>query len=474
MKFFKLFFIFLIFVLTTDKSFAISSDKFISLEEYLAQTREQNIGYNAYKTSSEASNLLSKKAFLLTSPNLFATAQTGFERQNQAIAFVRYQQLNTEHYSVGVEQDFSFGVNSKFYYNVIHSEYQGLTSNSFPPVSYETNPVLQLTIPLWQGVLGNQIKAKRDSIYYSNQSDQFNSKASSINFIVDAEKSYWRLVMSKRIVAISRDALKQSEKLLQSANKKAQMNLGEKADVLQAKADVESKKLQLKQAENEAQIAARNFNQKRYENSDVVDEKLSEIDFNHLENLPIQKNMPATRADIKAAEANSKSAIAAAKVEEENNKPKLDLYGQYGFNGLETTRSEAVSRSFAQNGDEAFIGVKFSMPLAIGLQSDIKKGAKASAGAAKMAYRQKVFNQENDWQTLLQNLRDYQENLRLNRRIEVLQKAKLENERQLLKQGRSSTYQVLLFEQDYNRARIDTIKIAYQLLSLVAERKLYE
>jgi outer membrane protein TolC len=467
MRFSKSLFIFIIFTAFSNNSFALS------LEEYLAQTKEQNLGYNSSQTAAQSSNLLSKKAFLLTSPNLFANAQTGFEKQNQAISFVRYKKLKTENYSIGVEQDFSFGLNGKFYYNVDRNEYQGLTSTSFAPLSYETNPVLQLTVPLWQGVLGSEIKARRDLTYYSNQSDQFNSEAKSISFVVEAEKSYWRLVTAKKIVIISQDALEQSQKLLKSAIKKTRMNLGEKADVLQAQADVESKKLQLKQAQNDTRIAARTFNQKRYVNSDIVDDKLTEIDFDNLEKLPIAKEMPGTRADVKAAAANTKSVVAGAKVEEESNKPKLDLSGQYGFNGLETRRSESFNSSFAQNGDEAYIGIKFSMPLAIGLQSDIKKGAKFSASAARMDYRQKVFDQQNDWQNLLQNLQDYQENLRLSRKIENLQKSKLTNERGLLKKGRTSTYQVLLFEQDYNQARINTIKNAYQFLSLVADKKNY-
>lgn len=467
MKFLK-FFIFLIFLTFSRNSFALS------LEEYLAQTKEQNLGYISSQVSAESSNLLSKKAFLLTSPNFFFDAQTGFEKQNQAVTFVRYHELKTENYSVGIEQDFSFGLSGKFYYNLNRNEYQGLTSTAFVPINYETNPVLQLTLPLWQGALGEQIKAKRDAIYYSNQSNQFNSQTNSIDFIVEAEKSYWQLVAARKIVIISKEALKQARKLLQSASKKVKMNLGEKADVLQANADVESKKLQLKQAENDAKIAARNFNQKRYVNSDIVDEKLSEINFDALEKLSIQKEMPAVRADVKAAAANAKLAVANAKIEEESNRPKLDLSGQYGFNGLETRRSNAVNNSFSQNGDEGYIGIKFSMPLAIGLQFDIKQGAKSSASAARMNYRQKIFDQEQDWQNLLQNLQNYQENLHLSRQIENLQKLKLENERNLLKKGRSSTYQVLLFEQDYNQARINTIKNAYQLLSLIAEKKEYD
>jgi len=470
MKLLKLFFITTIslVIYCINESFALS------LQEYLSQVRNDNIGYNSSKISYQSSDLLSKKSLLLTTPNFFATAQSGFEKQNQAIAFVRYRQINTQHYSAGVEQDFSFGLNSKFYYNINRNAYQGLNSPSIVPLYYQTNPVLSLTMPLWKDRFGSTIKANQDSTHYSNQSNKFITGFDAINFEIDSEKSYWQLVVNGKIVTISNEALRQAEKILQNANKKAIMNLGEKSDVLQAKADVESKKLQLRQAENDARIAARNFNQKRYINSDFVKEKLDDIDLNYLEKLSISKNMPNSRYDIKASYAASKVAIAKAKIEEENNKPQFDLYGSYGFGGLETSGSQALANSFAQAGDVAFIGIKFSMPIAVGLGIDIQKGAMASAAAAKMNYRQKVFNQENDWQNLLQNLEDNQESLRLSRKIEYLQKSKVENERTLLSRGRTSTYQVLLFEQDYNQARINTIKNASKLLGLIADKKSYQ
>ena len=62
----------------------------------------------------------------------------------------------------------------------------------------------------------------------------------------------------------------------------------------------------------------------------------------------------------------------------------------------------------------------------------------------------------------------------LSRKIEAAQKAKLENERKLLKQGRTTTYQILLFEQEYSKSMLTTIQTAYQLLSLIADKKLYD
>lgn len=468
MQFVKKFLIFLSFSTICQSVFALS------LNEYLSQVKQENVGYKSNKIDANSSDVLSKKSSLLTTPNLFIDAKTGYEKQNQASSFVRYSQVNTENYSAGIEQNFAFGLRSKFYYNLNRTYYDDLTSGNSLPDSTSTNPVVSLEIPLWQDLFGASLRANKDSVYQLAQAKRFNSEYTAKTFEVDSEKSYWALVSAKDIVEIVSESLKRSQDLLDNAERKNRMNLGEKADVLQAKADFESRKLQLQQAENQAKIAARAFNQKRFLNSDIVDEKLEEIDFKYLESLQIDNTMPDDRSDIKAQSATSKALVAQAKIEEESNKPTLNLYGSYGYNGLEITRQAAINKSFAEQGNEGYIGVKFSMPIAIGLQSDIRDAARANATSARMSYHQKVLNQETDWQNLLQNLNDYAENLRLARKVEELQKSKLANERNLLKSGRSSTYQVILFEQDYNQSRITTIQTANQLLGLLAEKKFYQ
>ncbi|MFT6219618.1 MAG: hypothetical protein ACJAVG_000316, partial [Rickettsiales bacterium] len=358
MKSCKIFFLFL--VLFSKSAFALS------LQEYLNQVKNDNSGYISAKTSAESAQLLSKKSLLLTTPNLFINAQSGFEKQNQAISFVRYEQVNTQNYSIGIEKDFSFGLNSKFYYNIDRSAYQGLNSAAFVPISYQTNPVLEFTMPLWKDRFGSTIKSKQAAIIHENQANRFSSQFAMTNFQIDATKSYWNLVAAKEIVKISKESLLQAKKILNLVSRKSRMNLGEKSDVLQARADVARKKLQLKQAQNNTQIAARNFNKKRYLESEEVSESLQKIDYSALNKLSFALDMPISRDDVRASLSVLKTQIANAKIEEENNKPKFDVYGSYGLKGLETTRVEAINQSFSQNGDNGYIGMKFSIPIAIG------------------------------------------------------------------------------------------------------------
>ena len=469
----RIFFSIFLILISTQPSYSLS------LPEYLEQVKGQNLSYTAANKQAESAELLKKKADLVTAINLFGSAQTGFNQPSQAAQILRYNELYNQNYQIGLSQTASFGLTSKLYYSINKYTYKNFNTSNFPNPSlaasnYQTNPAIQLSLPLWQNRLGASTKASQDALLYQNESAKLNAKFTSLNSLIEAEKSYWYLVATKKIVEIQTLTLKKSQEILQYVTKRYNMNLGENADVLQAKALVEQKTLELKQAQNNTKISARNFNKQRYIDSDQVDETLEEIKSQKLESLVVTNARNGSRYDTKSAEAQMKTAIANAKIEEENSKPSLNLNGSYAFKGVEAGASLAATRSFDAKGMEGAIGVNFSMPINIGLSSTIRQGAVKSASYAKMDYHRKLFDQENDWSNLIQNLENYKENLILSRKIEAAQKAKLENERKLLKQGRTTTYQILLFEQEYSKSMLTTVQTAYQLLSLIADKKLYD
>jgi outer membrane protein TolC len=464
--------LFFVVIFFTENCFALS------LPEYLEQVRNQNLGYAAANESAEGYELLKKKADLVTAINLFATTQTGFTDQNQALQIVRYTNVYNRNSQVGFTQTADFGLSTKLYYSLNHVTYKNLSTSSPNPAlasnNYQSIPTLELSLPLWQNRLGASTRASKDSTFFSNESQKLAAKSISVSSLVIAEKSYWALVATRKIVEIQKNSLKSAEQILNYVSKKEKMNLGEKGDVLQARALVETKKLLLQQAQNDEKLAARNFNKQRYIIADIVSEPLDDINHAKLKNLLVPKIRAGHRLDTKSSEAGMKAAIAAAKVEEENNKPALSLYGSYSVNQIEKNKSSAISNSLYHEGAAGTLGLKLSVPINFGLTSDIRAGALKTASAAKLNYRQKLFEQETDWENLIFNLTSYKENLKLAQMIEVAQKSKLENERKLLKQGRTSTYQILLFEQDYSNSQLTTIQIANQLLGLIAEEKLYQ
>lgn len=458
--------------------FCASNAEALSLPEYLEQVKNQNLTYAAASENAEAYELLREKAQLVTAVKLYGYTESAFAEQNQALQIFRYNRTYTQKQQVGLSQTSDFGLSTNFYYTLAHTTYKGLnTSTSANPAlassNYQSTPTLELSLPLWQNRLGASTKALRDSTHFTNEAEKLTAKSLTISELVDSEKIYWALVYARRAVAIQKRALESAKQILAYVSKREKMNLGEKGDVLQARALVETKGLTLKQAENDEKIASRAFNKKRFVASDEVAENLDDFDLEKLQNFLVPKIKTADRLDIKASEAGMKAAVAAAKVEEESNKPSLNLYGSYAVNQVERNRQQALFGAFDEKGRAGKVGVNFSMPINFGLSSDIVRGAVKSASAARIDYRQKVFEQENDWENLVQNMTSYKENLKLALTIESSQKSKLENERKLLKQGRTSTYQILLFEQDYSNSELTTQQIANKLLELIAEEKLY-
>lgn len=466
-------------IFLTSLFLVINHSYALSFEEYLAQVKRDNLAYQSANENQESFELLKKKAKLVTALKLYANSERGFVEQNQALAIFRFNRIYTQTNKVGVVYDSEIGLKTNVYYSMISNDYKGLNTANLPnPALAMSNtqaiPTLEVSLPVWQNGFGRSTRAQRDSLLYSNQAQQYLAKADAVSQLVDAEKTYWYLVYARKVLEINKRALENAKKIYDYVYKKNQMNLGDKSDVLQAKALLEAKELMFKQSQNILKIASRAFNQKRLIQSDVVDDQLELFDPNSLEKYIFSAVRANDRVDFKAKQALMKSAIANAKIEEENHKPNLNLYASYSMTQIERNRNIAIQNSFDEKGRAGKVGLEFSVPINIGLGLDVQRGARKAMSSQKINFKNEQALQELDWQNLIQNLANYQENLRLALAIEKAQKIKLENERRLLKQGRTSTYQILVFEQDFSNAELNTQEIAYKFHELIAQKRFYD
>ena len=91
--------------------------------------------------------------------------------------------------------------------------------------------------------------------------------------------------------------------------------------------------------------------------------------------------------------------------------------------------------------------------------------------AAKLDQELKEFNARQDWADLKAQLGEAETRLRLVTELEQAQKEKLSYEKQRLSIGRTTTYQILMFEQDYANAQLATIKSKADILGILARLK---
>ena len=454
--------------LVTTSSFAFTKD------QYLDQVKNQNMSFRASEQQMKGSVLLKREADLFFKPQFFFNAQKGYDSKLLNPPFLVFDQVRSERYNAGISQEFSFGVETRLSYDLVKTEYKGI--NFAPGIAnpyWDAIPTLELNIPLWGNAFGRTTKARKELTLQQRTLENKSAEAQAKRTLVEAEIAYWRLAAAQESVKIQRKALEAANNILSYVTNKKAKNLGEEADVLQARALMDSYKLQLEQAEIDERAARRKFN--LYLNVDANSSvgTLSPLNYVELESDPIPSTRPGDRADVQASQAQVAAARASSQLSIEQNKPTLNLYGGYAFFGRDGNQSKALSRAGWADRDSAYFGVKFQMPLNVAAQADAREGARQSETAAELNHKYLAYSQEQDWIDITSHYKDAQTTLKLAKLMEKAQKAKLDNERVRLRQGRTTTYQILLFEQDYLAAEVARIRAANQIISLKSQIKLY-
>ena len=450
--------------------------KAVSLEEYLSQVQGQNRGYQSQIESAEGSKLKSREADLYFTPQLFADVQFGEDKKINIQSAFQYDKLSTQNYTLGVSQEFRFGLQSKLSYTTNRLQIEGgvgLPAGT-PDTLWLATPKLELTLPLWGGGFGRSAEANESLAREQNIAAQFGSEAQVQATLVQAEGAYWRLSAAQEVVEVQKRATQNAQSILDYVSRKARMNLGENADVLQAKALVESTRFQLQNAENNMKAAQRAFNSYINQPASTATPRLVSMNFEQVGQMQVPQQRPGDRLDIKAAESQARVAEASAAVVQERNRPKLDIYGSHSLNGLTDDFADAQNDAYTNGRNTTYVGIRLNMPLNMGAMNDSKSGALKARRAAQLSLEHQKYLQELDWENLVLQMGEAKENLRLADNMVKAQKAKLDNERTRLRQGRTTTYQVLLFEQDYSQSEVNRVQAASQIQGLNSQIKLYQ
>ncbi len=447
----------------------------LSLNEYLDQVREKNLSYQSSTEQTESANQQARESELVFSPQIFANARIGHDKKLSSPPMIVFEDTKSENYQFGISQQFDFGLQTKLYYELGQMDFVGTKfSNGAPNTYWDASPKVEFTLPLLGNGFGRTARANEQIIRQQNMTQKNSSIAQSQALLVQAEAAYWRLAAAQESVKIQEQALKAAQNILSYVSKKKNMNLGENSDVLQAKALVENSQLQLLQAQNEEKAARRGFNQQL--NKDLLSTvpNLDGFNYDHIQKLEIPKTRPGDRADVKAAESQALLSEASSQIVKERNRATLDLYGNYALNGRSEEMNDALKNVDQSNRDTAFIGLRFNMPLNFSASDSAREGANKAVKAAELNHRYKLYQQEQDWIDLSEKFAESKNTLIFAANMELAQKAKLENERERLRQGRTTTYQVLLFEQDYSQAQAAKVRAASLVLSLQSQTQLYK
>jgi outer membrane protein TolC len=445
----------------------------LPLNDFLREVEGKNQSMTASKLIAEGAQERANEGKLIFRPNIFAQAQTAIDKKPTTNINAQGDRTDNSFVTAGILQQFNFGLQGKLGYNFSHTRIYD-ASPAFLPVSnfHDGVATLELSQSLWRNFWGRESRSQEAILTSQAQATKHTENYKIKTTLAQAESLYWSLSQIRKVVRVQKESLERAQKIRVWNQNRLKSGLAESSDFLQSDANYKAREYELKSTMQDLKTLQRSVNSLRGVDSEVLNEDLESVDSNIIKKLALPPK-EELRDDTKAALEIQKISKASADLSVEKNKPTFEMYGTYALNGRDPQADQAVTNSFKTNHDTKAIGVRFVAPLDFGTTSDNINGYRKEQIAASQNFQRKLFEQEQQWNDLAARFEDAKVKLSLVEKIEEAQKIKASNERERLSKGRTVTFQVLNFEQDYAQSELARIQNETNILNIYSQLKIY-
>lgn len=435
----------------------------ITLEQYLGEVQTKNGAVKGADLSAEAKSERSDEGSLFFKPSFFLTGEyVDDQRPTTAPAFQGDQTLRHS-LRAGLSQNFRSGTRASLSYIYNKTEIKGASQALLPQNTFfDVAPTLEVSQSLWRNFLGSQTIATETVTNANNEAQKFQEEFSYKQLMMNAKNAYWRLYFAQQGLKVQQESLERAKKLRDWNRGRVSSNLVDESELLQAEANLQNREMEYQDTLTELQTAKREFNSFREGEEDVSLVENEQVESKYILNAKIPQKKDI-REDVLATIAANRAAIAQAEIGSEKNKPDLELYGSYSINGRNKQYDEAREQAFGATRPMSVIGVRFTTPIDFGALSEYRQSYAKDKLASEMKMKRKTYEVEREWEILSERFTNFKTRLELTQKLEKVQEKKLTTEKRRYNQGRTTTFQVLQFEQDFANA---------QLLKLRNEREL--
>lgn len=435
----------------------------LNLNDYLSLVFEKNNSIKSADKSIEAFDYKVIESNSIHSPEFYGDVTRISDAKKNAL-FSMYNRYTQNNLTLGLREQFNFGLKAGVSYTLSKINYV-----DFKGPFWEGLPKVEASFSLLRNRLGSETREIQNQVTSQLLAQKYSESFKKTALKAEAEGTYIRLAAARSIVQLQKQSILRATELLKWNERRRNQNLGESSDYYQAEANLQAKKLQLLTAEEDEKSAARAFNALRQIDSNEVSETLQLPDVSSAD-LPARAPV---REDILAQTELIKASLSQAKIAKERNSTTLEIFGQYALNSRDAESTQAFKDSFQNTMPTSAIGIRFSAPLFYGDRDKVLVGYNLESIALETELTQKQFQSDIDFKNLTENLEKAKKRFEVSKILTDIQKKKSINERERLRQGRSTTYQTLMFENDFDLAQMSQIQAHTEILSLIAKLKTF-
>lgn len=329
----------------------------------------------------------------------------------------------------------------------------------------------KVTEPLWRNWMARETKAQERRLKHSALATKFSKLFEAQSIYAQAVLAYWQLAICREVHRLDLEALQRATTLRDWHSQRREVNLSNESDLLQSEAAVKRYELEVQVSMDAERQASSTLNSLRGLCSDVVAEEVllptdEEIDWLR------PPDRLEVRHDVCSAEHAVAATQAAAEEAAQRTYPQVDFFCSGAYKHIDDS-TLLLSSGFCQKTADFAAGIQLTIPLDFGLESRVRDARCREAKAAEMACSRRSFEVEREWDDLVRRLEEQKCQIKLHRSIEAAQKKKYEVEKERYRLGKSTTYTLITFEQDYVIAQLATQRRLLLLFEVYARLQLF-
>jgi outer membrane protein TolC len=433
----------------------------MSLEQYLADVQKRNKEFQSLSLQKEAAELKLEQGDLALSPYLLVGAKRSWDETPLPLQYVpmitRTDYEDTE-YSLGVSKKFSTGTDLKVMLIQSHADIdvgRGMTKGPYLGILSAS-----LSQSLWKDFFGQGTRIRRRREEATKNLEQASVEVKRRTLLSTAESAYWQLLFAQQELKVREDSLARADRLVKWNKRRVGDGLAQSNELLQTEALYTQRELQLITAKDDYLNAQRNIKEFLDEDASAADKMPSTpLTTSRASLVQALQQGERVRADAWLSKLEAELQAQASRELAEGLKPDLVVKGTYGMSDSRPEQGDALRHTFDNRYPSKSISLNLTMDLDWWATAKVRRSGEASAKAASIRASRLALDSKRD---IVELKRRYQE---LGRRIETvqklvdIQKRKFDREQDRLRNGRSTTFQVISYEQEIAESEVMLFKL---------------
>lgn len=446
----------------------------LSLKEFLNQVSESNREIQISMQKIQAYQQKKSRAELVFAPSAEASLDYSDKKETGFLSFQSAGDKSKSFVSgLELKKEWASGTTTSMSHQFQRYDLQGLSI--LKGAFWENTLELKIQQDLWKNFGGREKRAEVRQAHFQLDSLVETEKFKIQKKLAEAEDAYWNFVFSRAMTTSVRNSLRRTTAILKWNQKRYRLKLIDQGDLLQSQAKVMEIKQSLETTKTK-ELAA--WRQLQYFISKTfgpipADLKVDSLSFSFDPVQDLNEWDRTKRHDLQALKDLSKAAKADQIATSSSLDPAVSLVASYGGDSLDSSFSTAERQSFDHSFRKYAIGLNLSLPLDFGKVNNVKASKEKEAEAKEMEYQQAAYQLNREFLDLKDQLKEVYRNIQTAKLLQKTEKKKLNHEEKRFRQGRSTSFQILTFEEDLARAEIDLLRKYSRARSLLTQLRLF-